>query len=425
MFDPHSRIQRMLRVPKELIDSLESSMNLATGKTGVRAELESDIDQMLTNRLERLGLNRNASSEEVYANLLALTEQTNTALQEIFSHPQFDTAEGCKNMLDETHKLSGVHKGFFLKKEKAIEFLHLNPPQNVLKETGYPNVDSLLAKENLWDVYASLRFAESMQWLNSVFLRSYEDLTADDFEEREITVHVLGKEWAAMGRKYVGHKLHNISHLKELGVIFVLPYEEQKDGETIQIFTLVLHYLHEVDFYSGLFKHFSEEKEFTKYLTSALRGDIFGLAMTDHGQAMWRIVQRYLAKDDANDPRLFEPHVNPEAIHWLKGERDIEKLAQKFQEHGVDISFWKDLDYVGAYFPSKSLKRDVLVSFDLIDNTISFVKKSDIESKYLYHQQEALWNEFFMRYVGEEKTEEVLRKHFTRGFLKIPEDLQK
>ena len=48
--------------------------------------------------------------------------------------------------------------------------------------------------------------------------------------------------------------------------------------------------------------------------------------MIENEKLIWRVVQTYLAKDDENDFRLFEPHVNPEAEHWLKVSEDLVRL---------------------------------------------------------------------------------------------------
>lgn len=418
-----ARIYNILRIPEAQFKDLENRMNDVTGKKGVIVELEQDIQKAVDERLRMIGLEINASSEDVFGALEKQIINTDKKINEIFLNPHFDTEEGCRRVLNSTHELAGKGRGFFLKREKAEELLRENPPRNIMRDLGYTSVEDLIKRENLWTIFAALRFVEDMMWLNTVFFRPYEDLTPNDFEERGIAVHVLDKKWGEIGKKYVGHKLHNISHLKELGVIFIIPYEESKEGETLQVFSLLLHYFHEVNFYSDLFRYYAQTKDFSKDLISALRGDVGGLPMQDGGNVLWRIVQRYLAKDDANDARLFEAHVNPEALHWEKGEADIQKFGERFKSSGLDISFWNNMDFVGEYFFSTELEREVLISFDMIDNIISFVRKIGIDSKYLYHQQEALWNEIFMRYVGHENIEDMITRNFNRGYLKIPEDL--
>ncbi len=183
----------------------------------------------------------------------------------------------------------------------------------------------------------------------------------------------------------------------------------------MRLFTLVLHYLNEVTFYSRLFQKYSEKPEaFSERLISSLRGDVLDERFPEGKVADWMIVQRYLAKDDEYDWRLFEPHVNPEALHWSKAEQNVADFSKRFPDAGLD--FWKDLDYVGGFFKTEA-GIDNLVSLNLIDTVMSLVMDKDM-IKYLYHHQEALWNKLFIEYVGgQEKMEEMIVNDFTKGYI--------
>jgi len=231
-------------------------------------------------------------------------------------------------------------------------------------------------------------------------------------------VQVLHSQWLTAAEKFLTKKFHNVSHLKELGVIFVIPLTIDTPGETMRLFSLLLHYLHEVTFYSDLFRKFASESGgiFSKKLVSALRGDVLDRHFTgENQQHYWMIVQQYLAKDDPFDWRLFVPHVNPEALHWSKAEDDIARFGEKFSD--LDFEFWHHLDHIGDYFQDAS-GTEVLVSMNLIDTVMSLVQKK-VMIKYLYHHQEALWNKIFMEYAGREKTEALIMKNFEKGYIDI------
>jgi len=49
---------------------------------------------------------------------------------------------------------------------------------------------------------------------------------------------------------------------------------------------------------------------------------------------------------------------------------------------------------------------------------MSLVKEKE-RIKYLYHHQEALWNEIFVRYFSREKLEEVLRQNLIKGVVRL------
>jgi hypothetical protein len=127
-------------------------------------------------------------------------------------------------------------------------------------------------------------------------------------------------------------------------------------------------------------------------------------------------VQRYLAKDDEWEKRLFMPHVNPEAIHWRKAEETIARLDK--EDLSLALEMWIGLDWVGGYFRDGG--KDEVLSFDLIDTVMSLVKEKDM-LKYLYHQQEALWNRIFEGYMGDgDKLENLIKENLLRGYIRLP-----
>lgn len=410
-------VAKILRTTPEVILEMEKKMEKITSKKRVLGGVIKENNETIEGKMEKLGLKKDSSAEKVYQALLKKTEYNDRALFKLFKNPEFTTAVGCRTLINAAAELVGETTGLFLKKEKAEELLRKNPPKNIIKILGYSNINELLEKEDLLEVFSALRFAEDSKWLNNVFFKPYGHLKKEDFEERKIEVNVLSEKWLKVGKEFIGHKLHHISHLKELGVVFVIPFEVRYPGATIEVFTLVLHYLHEVDFYSKLFKKYSSEKDFTNKVISALRGDVGGLPLPDERIVTWRIIQRYLAKDDSNDARLFEPHVNSEVIFWNKAKENIAKLGDRFPE--LELGFWDGLDFESEYFKKKANGEETLISFGLIDNIISLTRKSNIDSKYIYHHHEALWNRIFQGYVGEEELEKLVIENFDKGFISL------
>jgi len=254
--------------------------------------------------------------------------------------------------------------------------------------------------------------------MNNKFVPLYDSLKPEYFEEREIEVIVLDDKWLKVAEKFIQKKYHNVSHLKELGVVFIIPLDVDTTGEMLRVFSLVLHYLHEVSFYSELFKKYRKDNDIGKKIVSLIRGDVMERKLTDISQ--WRIVQRYLAKDDPNDFRLFEPHVNPETLHWDKAENNLSQLDARHEN--LDFTFWKNLNFIGDFFPNKN--GEDLVSFNLIDSVMSLVKEKE-RIKYLYHHQEALWNRLFEEFVGKEKMEELIMNNFEKGFIDVKKEISK
>ncbi|MBI3114472.1 MAG: hypothetical protein HYZ07_00755, partial [Candidatus Harrisonbacteria bacterium] len=139
--------------------------------------------------------------------------------------------------------------------------------------------------------------------------------------------------------------------------------------------------------------------------------------MAEAARPRWLIVQRYLAKDDENDWRLFEPHVNPEALHWQRAEQDILNIAKVIRGFHNGLDFWSGLGWAGDYFPTET-GVPVLVSFNIVDTVMALVKEKEL-IKYLYHQQEALWNKIFTSYFSEQELEELSKKYIIQGWFEV------
>jgi hypothetical protein len=280
-----------------------------------------------------------------------------------------------------------------------------------MQALGYENVSDLLEEEDIFEIYASLRFIEGTEFLNGAFFKQYDRLRPEDFEERDIEVRGMSSRWVELSKEFVKKKYHNVSHLKEMGIIFTLPIELGISGEMLREFSLILHYFNEIDFYSDIIRGLTVNQDtFSTNLVSLLRGDALDERMEEGEKPRWMVIPRYFAKDDENDWRLFEPHINPEALHWEKAERMLDSLP-------IDLSFWRGMNWVGSDFRTNT-GVDISVSFNLVDTVMSLVKNKEM-IKYLYHYQESFWNKIFSEYAGEEKLEEMMKNYLLEGWFEI------
>lgn len=419
MSEAHTKLARILRTKPEVLLDLEQKMNAVTGKNGVIEKIAAENEMLVKRTLQEFGLEpAECNARRVYDALVQRLTHMDEHLYNFLDKPDLSEMSAvCGKLCDVAVELNNPKPGFFIKKEKAIEMLEKFPPNNLLEHFGYKTAAELVKKQGFESVFSALRFAQDQKWMHEFFDKAYAGLTANDFEEREVVLKVLEREWLDVAEKFLEKKYHNVSHLKEFGVIFVIPLAIDTPGETLRLFTLILHYLNEVPFYSKLFRKFSAKPDFTTKLKSLLRGDVPD--KTKPNENSFRIVQRYLAKDDVNDFRLLEPHINPEAEHWYKAEGDLGRLSSLVGKGGHTFGYWQGLDFVGDFFHDgiSSKTGTELVAFDLIDLVMSLVKKGEI--KYLYHQQEALWNKIFIEYLGRDKIEELVEENIIKGFIRI------
>jgi hypothetical protein len=351
----------------------------------VAEQISKENDEKIRQKLEELEL-KDPSAGQLYQALVYKAAEAEDELCSYLGRVDCGSEEGVQTLVDEALRLFPPKLGFFLKEEKARQILVQNPPTRLIKVLGYEDVDELLNKEDFYEVYGSLRFVETPEWLNQLIDR-YGRLEKDDFEQRAIRVKVLSKKkWHDLAEKFTKKKYHNLTHLKELGVIFAIPRKVSDEvGAILTTFSLLLHYFNEVSTYSEIFYRSSEEN-FSKNLISALKGEI------KQGGNDWMVIPRYLWKDENPDPRLFEPHINPEAIFWKKADQSLMRLAKELS--GSSLDFWDDLDWIGKYFRALDSKKQ-LVTFNSVDISLSFANQLPLKKRYLYHFREALWNKVF------------------------------
>jgi len=415
MSNSYQQLAQMLRTDAKKLFTLEERLAALTGKSGILERVAQENQTLTEAVLNQLGFSaRTASAEAVYRALVERLIKMDQCLNNYLGKPDFRAVEAtCGKLCSTALLLNEPSTGFFIKQAKAVAMLEKYPPRNLLDFFGYANVAELIAQEGFASVFSALRFAQDTAWMHRFFDEAYQELTAGDFEERPVEIKILEPRWLAVAEKFLEKKYHNVSHLKELGIIFIIPLVIDTPGETVRLFSLLLHYLNEVPFYSRLFRKFANRPDFAEWVKSLLRGDVPELAKLS-AQAIdfdWLIIQRYLAKDDEDDPRLSLPHINPEAEHWRRATGDLAKLAPALGADGKEFSTWQSLDWTGRILDGQ------VVSFDLIDLTMSLVKKGEI--KYLYHQSEALWNKVFTEYFGYHKMDELVADNIINGYIKL------
>lgn len=394
-------LANLLGTTKEKLESLVDEMSEFTGKKGIPEQLIEKIKAERTQALTDLGLNGSSSRKEVLASLANRVELLEEEVKKELGEPAMQDHKYIKKLFARAEQIAKPKKGFFLKEEKAKELFRLNPPKNILAQLKYNSVEELLEKEDLFEVFSALRFLEDRKWQNEVFFSPFAKVNPEDFEERPIVMRVLDpNKWGSEARNFTKKKFHNTTHLKELGVVIVIPVD-YTEGALTRMFSMMFHYLNEVSFYAKYFKLISEDPStFSGKFVSALRGDVRESAPDLENIVSWVIMQRYLAKENPTDPRLMVPHISPEALHWARASSNLAALAdstrggrpsEALAKEG--LSFWKGKAYLCGFTPES----DQLVSFNFEDNVFSLAAGPDTP-QYTYHVREALWNKLFTEY---------------------------
>ncbi len=412
----------MSKFLRDLLDAEEPLFSLsikdlekASGRQGVDAKLIGDITSETHESMRSLGLDHaNTTGKEFYHALLARIANDNERVTKIVGGSDSDDVRHIVPFLvAAANKVDFNRKVFVLKHDKAKELLRQMPPRKLMERLGYNDIEDLFNGENFSEMYTALRFSEGPEWLNK-YDELFKTVTANDYEERDIEIVVMDHDkYVDLAEHFVEKKLHNVTHTKELGVIVVVPmHVERMKGLTLKTLPLLFHYMNEVKLYSTFFKLKSKStKHFGQTVMETLIADPGKAAQMSGSHVHWRVIQRYFGKlKDESHMEAFEPHVQPEDLHWRRAEELLYQIDP-------EMKFWKDRDWVGMNFDSRP------VTLNFVDVALSYSNDISYEDRYVYHFRESLWNELFSRYMGMANLEHQILRQLDNDMI-APEKLK-
>jgi len=402
-------ISNLLGATEPMFSIAIKQLEQASGKQGVDVRLTAEIIGQVHQKTKELGLDPNdTTGKELYSALLAKFKKHDLHLAKTIGATDPEDAQQLMPLIKQAAEaVKSPRKVWVLKKSIAKDFLKKTPPPNIMKRLGYKSIDSMLKNENIFEIYGALRFAESPEWLNK-FDAQYDNLVPSFFEERDIEiVSMPADRWSDVAEEFVHKKKHNITHVKEMGIILMLPITQQKiPGLSTTVLALLFHYTNEIRLYSAYFKLQQVKPDFAEIFIDTLIADPASAAVMAGQKIHWRVIQRYFGKFEGKEyhPEIFEPHVQPEDLHWRKAEDLLYKLDP-------ELGWWRDLDYVGAVRSGRP------VTFNLMDIAVSFSNQTPYKNREIYHFRESLWNEVFERYMGEKALEQQVLKQLNNSMI--------
>jgi uncharacterized protein (TIGR00730 family) len=391
----------MAKFLRDLLDAEEPifteslrQLERASGRTGADTKLIGDIVGMAHENMREMGLNPAvATGEEVYRGLEARLESDIKRLVGIIGADENRSEEVrylVPFMVKAANSVKFNRKVFVIKHESAKNLLRKMPPKALMEKLGYDDIEVMFAHEDFSELYTALRFSEGPEWLNK-YDELFETVTPDDYEERDLKIVVMDHDkYVDLAAHFVQKKLHNVTHTKEMGVIVVTPmHAETMRGLVLKTLPLLFHYMNEVKLYSTFFKLKSKQPHFGKTVVATLVADPGDASQMVGKKIHWRVIQRYLGKHKEDNISMiaFEPHVQPEDLHWRRAEDLLYQLDP-------ELKFWKDRDYVALNYDGFP------VAFNLFDVSFGYSNRETYQNRYAYHFRESLWNEIFVRYMG-------------------------
>jgi len=412
----------MSKLLRDLLDATEPTFTLSL-KELERLSGHHNADNLLTGEILQsanaatrgLGLDpKDTTSRELYHALINKVHDHNHHLaKSLGTSEDAPVREIVPKLVSAVESSDVPRRCWVLKKSVAKELLRQKPPKNMMKQLGYRSLESMFKNENFSELYAGLRFSEGAQWLNDYDELFEKQVQPSDFENRDIEIVIMDHDkWVDMAEGFVKKKLHNVTHTKELGVIVVVPMKQtHMKGLTLKTLPLLFHYINEIRLYSAFFKLKSTAPHFGKTISETLIADVGSGAVVAGHNIHWRVIQRYLGRHkEDREAEAFEPHVQPEDLHWRKAEESLYEL-------NTELKFWQDLDYVAQIGDDGDP-----VAFNLFDVAFAYSNNEPFKDRYFYHMRESLWNQIFISYMGKGTLAQQILEQLDNDMIK-PENL--
>jgi hypothetical protein len=407
-------LRDLLSAQEPLFTQSLRELEIASGKKSIDLKLTAEIIEKTHVAVRSLGLDSNDTTDRELFHALEhrVAEHNKHLATSLGSSDDAPVKQIVPKLVELANQVKVPRQAWVLKKSVAKDLLREMPPKAMMKHLGYRSIESMFKNENFSEIYTALRFSEGDEWLNQYNTLFKARISPSDFENRQIEIVIMDHDkWADITEHFVAKKKHNITHTKELGVIVVVPMKQtHMRGLSLKTLPLIFHYINEIRLYSAFFKLKSTEADFGQILSNTLIADTGTGATIAKFHIHWRVIQRYFGKLGEQPPEVFQPHVQPEDLHWRRA-------AEVLYEVSPELKFWSDLEYV-----ARVDKDSHPVAFNLFDVSFAYSNKEQFESRYFYHMREALWNEIFMRYMGEPVLKKQILQQLDNDMIK-PEEL--
>src|SRR5688572_5196132 len=168
-----SLLGKLLKAKEPLLDLAIKQLEDLTSKPGIDTKLIGEIYAKAYDRAGQMGLDPDFTGRELYQSLINRVKADDERLAKMLGgvDPQ-DVGEMVPLLVKKAEELEIPRSGLFLKPKVAKRMLRQMPPPQTMARLGYKKIDAMLAKENLYEIYGALRFAEDGAWLNN-YLKQY------------------------------------------------------------------------------------------------------------------------------------------------------------------------------------------------------------------------------------------------------------
>lgn len=386
----HQLLQTDQNELRRVIDRLEQF----SGQPGQDVRLLAEIIGKSHMGHRSLGLDpRDSHGREVYMSLVHLVKKHD---EFIARHLHVDESAGVAEIIEAVerfiNKLHIPRSVWVMKYSSVKRLLKKQPPKRTLKLLGYRSIDSMLKREPVAHVLAVAKQFEAKTWQQR-YHEQYKKLRPSDFEERHSELCCPNtRHWPKIAGD-VSTKAHtNILSVPEIGAVLLLPPPADVHRRMMPLalltFTLLAH--EELRMHSSFYKLKQVSAQFGDDIYQSTTEHSFLKKQINDIDIHWKIVHSHFGRygdNEAIDAVMPEPHVTLDDFAMRK----VEDILLSIEPA---LSFWRDMEYVGATID------DELVSFNLLDAVVNTANQIDYSQRLVVHMQSALWDELLVRYVG-------------------------
>lgn len=372
----------------------------AAGAPGTDIRLTADIIRRTRTKIAELGLDPNdTTGPELYSALQERLKSDEIAARNTLGIAATATPTDVVAAIQKYISTCDLPRHCFaLKSSVAKRLLKKKPPKLVMKQLGYRSVDSMLKHESPGNLYAAALICEHGAW-HKAFREQYAKLAPGDFETRPMAiVRPTTKRWQMLAQQYVTSHRHNIVSFRDLGVIVLLPIEQDVGGLAITTLLLIAEEMNGIRTYSSYIKLQQVKPDFGMRLQASSISEPYTSATLAGQPVPWRMIQRYYARfSEAYHPEIFEPHVQPEDLGWISGESVLAALAPT-------LKFWQGTETLGLVHDG------AIVSCNVLDVALGFCNHLSYAERIVHFVRDTLWHELMMRYLNQENLEAAVHR---------------
>jgi len=179
MEESYKKVARILRTDKDYIGNIEKRFEVITGKKGMIDKILEENSNLVKDRLLKLGVSSGADVKTIYDALISKIESDDKNVFELLGQPNCRVGTDCQGIGEVAKKIVKPPTGFFLKLDKAQEFLAKEPPKRVMKALGYKSVEKML-QDSLRDLE---KFPGQMIQRAHLIAKMYSQLNRSDREK--------------------------------------------------------------------------------------------------------------------------------------------------------------------------------------------------------------------------------------------------